>query len=48
LQLESDYIPKSPVVINALKQMKDVEKKISFKQEKDWRLSYAINGFNLT
>lgn len=23
-------------------------KKISFRQDKDWRLSYAINGFNLT
>jgi hypothetical protein len=38
LHLESNYIPTSPVVINPLKQMKDGEtKKISFKQEKDFR-----------
>lgn len=23
-------------------------RKVSFRQEKDWRLSYAINGFDLT
>ena len=49
LVLESDYIPTSPVIIDALETMKVGQtKKISFKQEKDWRLSYAINGFNLT
>ena len=49
LVLESDYIPTSPVIIGALEKMKVGQtKKISFKQEKDWRLSYAINGFDLT
>ena len=49
LVLESDYIATSPVIIDALEKMKAGQtKKISFKQEKDWRLSYAINGFNLT
>jgi hypothetical protein len=49
LVLESEYIPTSPVIIQALEKMKVGEtKKISFKQDKDWRLSYAINGFNLT
>jgi hypothetical protein len=49
LVLESDYIPRSPVIIDALEKMKIGQtKKISFKQEKDWQLSYAINGFDLT
>lgn len=49
LVLESDYIPTSPVINDALEKMKVGQtKKISFKQEKDWRLSYAINGFDLT
>ena len=49
LVLESDYIPTSPVIVEALETMKAGQtEKISFKQEKDWRLSYAINGFNLT
>ena len=49
LVLESDYIPTSPVIIDALEKLKVGQtKKISFKQEKDWRLSYAINGFDLT
>ena len=49
LVLESDYIPTSPVIKDALEKMKVGQtKKISFKQEKDWRLSYAINGFDLT
>jgi hypothetical protein len=49
LVLESDYIPTSPVIIDALEKMKVGQtKKNSFKQEKDWRLSYAINGFDLT
>lgn len=49
LVLTSDYIPTSPVIKDALGKMKVGQtKKISFKQEKDWRLSYAINGFDLT
>ncbi|MCF8214773.1 MAG: hypothetical protein K9I92_06420 [Chitinophagaceae bacterium] len=49
LVLESDYIPTSPVIKDALDKMKIGQtKKISFKQDKDWRLSYAINGFDLT
>lgn len=49
LVLQSDYFPTSPVIIDALKKMKVGQtKKIPFRQEKDWRLSYAINGFDLT
>jgi len=48
LALESDYLPKSPVIINALKGMRVGEvKKISFYQKEDWRLSYALNPFQL-
>lgn len=49
LVLESEYIPTSTVIIGALKKMKVGQtKKISLKQKEDWRLSYAINGFDLT
>ncbi len=49
LILESDYLPQSPVIRNRLKTMKIGEKqRVSFKQNQDWRLSYAINGFTLT
>ena len=48
LTLESDYLPKSPIIINALKGMRVGEvKKISFSQKEDWRLSYALNPFQL-
>ena len=49
MELNSSYIPKSPVIIKALKEMKVGETKvIGFNQKEDWRLSYAINGFKLT
>ena len=49
LELDSDYIPQSTVIVSRLKKMKVGEtRKISFKQSEDWRLSYAINGFLLT
>ena len=49
LELNSDYIPQSTVIVSRLKKMKVGEtRKISFKQSEDWRLSYAINGFLLT
>jgi hypothetical protein len=49
LILESDYMPQSPVIRKRLKTMKIGEKqRVSFKQQQDWRLSYAINGFELT
>ena len=48
LILESDYLPKSPVIINALKGMRVGEvKKVTFEQNKDWRLSYALNPFHI-
>jgi hypothetical protein len=48
LELKSNYLPKSPVIINKLKNMKIGETKIvTFKQYKDWRLSYALNPFRL-
>jgi hypothetical protein len=49
LELQSSYIPKSNIIKESLNSIKvDETKKISFKQSQDWRLSYAINGFNLT
>jgi hypothetical protein len=48
LFLKPDYIKKSPVIIEALKQMKvGEEKEIRYKQEQDWRLSYALNPFKI-
>jgi len=48
LELKSNYIPNSPVVIKSLKSMKVGQTKvIRFKQYKDWRLSYALNPFRL-
>lgn len=48
LELKSDYLPKSPVIIEALKHMRVGEvKKVTFIQKQDWRLSYALNPFNI-
>ena len=48
LELKSDYFPKSPVIIAALKGMRVGEvKKVNFQQNKDWRLSYALNPFHI-
>lgn len=47
--LESDYIKNSPVILKHLKTLKVGEStRVTFKQNEDWRLSYAINGFTLT
>ncbi len=47
-KLTSNYIPKSPVVIGQLNKMEVGQVKIvSFKQYEDWRLSYALNPFEL-
>ena len=48
LELKSDYFPKSPVIIEALQGMHVGQvKKVTFKQKQDWRLSYALNPFNI-
>jgi hypothetical protein len=48
LFVESDYIRTSPVVINELKTLRDGEKRrVGMRQCEDWRLSYAINPFNI-
>ena len=48
LDLKSNYLPESPVIKKQLKSMKIGEtKKISFIQKDDWRLSYALNPFQL-
>lgn len=48
LELKSDYLPHSPVIIKALKRMHvEQVKTIRFHQKNDWRLSYALNPFDL-
>jgi hypothetical protein len=48
LVLESDYLHNSPVIQSELKKMEIGEDKvIRFIQNKDWRLSYALNPFHL-
>ncbi|ALI98097.1 hypothetical protein DC20_02775 [Rufibacter tibetensis] len=48
LYLEPGYVRNSPVVQHALGSMKTGDvKAVSFRQNKDWRLSYAVNGFTL-
>ena len=48
LALESDYLPNSPVIKLELKKMRiGQDKVIRFNQNKDWRLSYALNPFHL-
>lgn len=48
LEVQSDYIRTSPVVLNSIKSMKVGQtKKVIFKQSKDWRLSYAFNPYNI-
>ncbi len=49
LELRSEHIPHSPVIRKRLAFMKVGETvRVSFRQQEDWRLSYAINGFQLT
>ena len=49
LVLKSNYLPTSKVINDNLSNMKVGEsKRVGFKQDLDWRLSYAINGFTLT
>jgi hypothetical protein len=46
--LESAYFPNSPVIKSELKKMRIGEDKvITFNQNEDWRLSYALNPFHL-
>lgn len=48
LYLHSDYIRTSTVVQRRLKKMKVGDKrKVGMHQWEDWRLSYAINGFDM-
>lgn len=48
LIINSNYLKKSPVILNNIKNMKCGEtKKVWFDQKNDWRLSYAINGFKI-
>ena len=48
LELKSDYLPNSPVIIKELKKMRvGQDKIIRFYQKEDWRLSYALNPFHL-
>ncbi|WP_210487298.1 hypothetical protein [Rufibacter aurantiacus] len=48
LYLEPNYMRSSPVVQLALSGMKTGDlKTVAFRQNKDWRLSYAVNGFTL-
>lgn len=48
LELTSDYLPNSPVIIKNLKKMRiGQDKRITFHQYEDWRLSYALNPFQL-
>jgi hypothetical protein len=48
LYLKPDYFKKSPVVQEAIKNMKPGQDKIVwFHQADDWRLSYALNGFHI-
>lgn len=48
LELKSDYLPNSPVIIKELKKMRiGQDKTIRFNQKDDWRLSYALNPFHL-
>ncbi|MEY4273461.1 MAG: hypothetical protein RL638_409 [Bacteroidota bacterium] len=48
LHLQSDYIRTSPVVQKRLQKMRvGQETKLGMHQWEDWRLSYAINGFQM-
>lgn len=48
-EISSSYFPKSPVINKKLNTMHIGQTKIvTFKQNEDWRLSYALNPFRLT
>lgn len=48
LYLEPDYLQRSPVVQSELQQMRVGERRtVNLRQQEDWRLSYAVNGFTL-
>ncbi len=48
LYLKPNYLQKSPVILRAIKGMKSGEDKIVWvRQQDDWRLSYALNGFHI-
>ena len=49
LYLDPEYIKNSPVVLRKIKTLKEGETiRVTFKQSEDWRLSYALNPFQLT
>ena len=48
LFLDPSYIKNSPVVLEEIKGMREGQtKRVTFEQSKDWRLSYALNPFNI-
>lgn len=49
LHLNPNYIRQSNVIVQKLNTMKIGEsREVRFKQKEDWRLSYALNPFNIT
>ena len=48
LQLAPDYIRNSPVVLRSLRNLREGEvRTVTFSQKDDWRLSYALNPFQI-
>lgn len=48
LQLAPAYISQSPVVLRNIKNLKEGEvRRVTFTQKEDWRLSYALNPFQI-
>ena len=48
LHLNADYVKTSPVVLKSIQDLKIGQSRwISFKQNEDWRLSYALNPFTI-
>lgn len=49
LVLDSQYLKKSPIIRAEAGKLRinEENKHVYFKQSKDWRLSYAINGFSI-
>lgn len=48
LHLSPDYLRRSTVVLRSIRGLKEGEvRRIVFKQQDDWRLSYALNPFHV-
>lgn len=48
LYLNADYVKTSPVVLKSMQGLETGQSRwISFKQDEDWRLSYALNPFTI-